>query len=86
MVIPSFFNSLHDESIFPDPEALIPERWLDPESSANANPRNYLVFGSGPHKCIGIEYATMDMALVLANAAVLMNWEHDRTPQSEKVQ
>jgi len=86
MVIPSFYNSLHDASIFPEPDALIPERWLDPDSSANTNPKNYLVFGSGPHKCIGIEYATMNIALVLANASVLMNWEHVLTPESDKVQ
>ena len=86
MVIPSFYNSLHDASVFPDPDTLIPERWLDPDSSANANPKNYLVFGAGPHRCIGVEYAMMNMALVLANASVLMNWEHEITPESDKVQ
>ncbi|PPQ88081.1 hypothetical protein CVT25_014379 [Psilocybe cyanescens] len=82
MVIPSFFLSLHDEEVYPSPDKFIPERWLDPESSANTNPQNYLVFGSGPHRCIGLEYATMNIALVLAAAAVKMNWEHDVTPQS----
>ena len=86
MVIPSFYNSLHDAEIFSNPDQLIPERWLEPESSANSNPKSYLVFGSGPHKCIGIDYATMEIALVLANASVLMNWEHEITPESEKVQ
>ncbi|EIW86362.1 cytochrome P450 sterol C22-desaturase [Coniophora puteana RWD-64-598 SS2] len=86
MVIPTFYNSLHDESIYPKSEELIPERWLDADSSANANPRNYLVFGSGPHRCIGIEYATMNMGLVLALASILMDYEHVLTPESEKVQ
>ncbi|KAH7916497.1 cytochrome P450 [Hygrophoropsis aurantiaca] len=86
MVIPSFYNSLHDPEVFPDPDSLTPERWLDPESSANTNPRNYLVFGSGPHKCIGIEYATMNMGLVLATASIMMDWEHILTPESDKVQ
>ncbi|KIJ68836.1 hypothetical protein HYDPIDRAFT_81582, partial [Hydnomerulius pinastri MD-312] len=83
---PSFYNSLHDPEVFPDHDELIPERWLDPNSSANANPKNYLVFGSGPHRCIGIEYAHMNMELVLATASVLMNWEHHITPESEQVQ
>ncbi|EKM60712.1 uncharacterized protein PHACADRAFT_246788 [Phanerochaete carnosa HHB-10118-sp] len=86
MVIPSFYNSLHDPGVFPEPEKFLPERWLDPDSSANTNPRNYLVFGSGPHKCIGIEYAIMNTALVLGDAAVLLNWEHELTPLSDKVQ
>ncbi|KAI0286738.1 cytochrome P450 sterol C22-desaturase [Russula aff. rugulosa BPL654] len=86
MVIPSFYNSLHDPKVFPKPDSLAPERWLDPENSANKNPQNYLVFGSGPHKCIGIEYATMNIALVLALASELTEWEHVRTQRSEKVQ
>lgn len=86
MVIPSFYNSLHDPEVYPDHDSLIPERWLDPNNSANANPQNYLVFGSGPHKCIGIEYAQLNMALVLATASVLTNWEHHLTPESDKVQ
>ncbi|KAI0963058.1 hypothetical protein AcW1_000246 [Taiwanofungus camphoratus] len=85
MIIPSFYNSLHDPDAYPDPDAFLPERWLDPESSANQNPRNYLVFGSGPHKCIGLEYAVMNIGLVLADAAVLLNWEHVLTEKSNKV-
>ena len=86
MVIPSFYNSLHDPEVYPDHDSLIPERWLDPNNSANTNPQNYLVFGSGPHKCIGIEYAQLNIGLVLATASVLTNWEHHLTPESDKVQ
>lgn len=86
MVIPSFYNSLHDPEVFPQPDELLPERWLDPNGSANQNPKNYLVFGSGPHKCIGLEYAMMNIALVLADAVMLMDWEHVRTEKSDKVQ
>jgi len=85
MIIPSFYNSLHDPEVFPDHDSVLPERWLDPNSSANANPKNYLVFGSGPHKCVGIDYAMMNIGIVLATASVLMNFEHKRTPDSDKV-
>ena len=86
MVIPSFYNSLHDPSIYPEPEELNPDRWLDPEGPANQNPKNYILFGSGPHRCIGIEYAMMNIALVLGTAAVMMNFEHEITPLSEEVE
>ncbi|THH12834.1 hypothetical protein EW146_g7325 [Bondarzewia mesenterica] len=86
MVIPSFYNSLHDPEVFPDHDSLIPERWLDPNGPANTNPKNYLVFGSGPHKCIGLEYATMNIAQVLAIACVMMDFEHVLTPESDQVQ
>jgi len=85
MVVPSFYNSLHDSAVFPAPEAFDPERWLDPTSLANTNPKNYLVWGAGPHKCIGHEYATMNIVLVLATASVMFDWEHDVTQDSSKI-
>lgn len=86
MVIPSLYPSLHDPNVYEDPHLLLPERWLDPESKANQNPKNYLVFGAGPHRCIGVEYTTMNMACVMGNAAALLNWDHIKTPDSENVQ
>ncbi|KAF8973679.1 cytochrome P450 sterol C22-desaturase [Flammula alnicola] len=85
MIIPSFYNSLHDPEVYPSPDDFNPERWLDPEGPANASPKNYLVFGSGVHRCIAVEYANMNIALVLATAAVTMNWEHDLTAQSSEI-
>ncbi len=54
MIIPSFWNSLHDEHVYPEPDSFIPERWMPlPEGGvplAEQSPQNYLVWGSGPHK------------------------------------
>jgi C-22 sterol desaturase len=86
MVIPSLYPSLHDPAVYPAPERLNPDRWLDPESSANKNPKNYMVWGAGIHRCIGVEYATMNIALTLGIAAMMMDFEHDVTPDSNKVQ
>lgn len=86
MVIPSLYPSLYDPEVYPDPSKLDPERWLDPNSSANQNPKNYMVWGAGIHRCIGIEYATMNIALTLGIAAMRMNFEHDLTPDSDKTQ
>jgi C-22 sterol desaturase len=85
MIIPSFYPSLHDPDIYPDPDAFDPERWLDSASSANTNPKNYLVWGAGPHRCIAPEYATMNMALVLATASIMFDWEHHVTKDSSTV-
>ncbi|KAF8213578.1 cytochrome P450 [Mycena galopus ATCC 62051] len=84
MLIPSFYNSLHDPVVYPEPDTFLPERWLDPKSSANANPKNYMVWGAGPHRCIGVEYATMNIMLVLACAATTFDWEHEITPDTAK--
>lgn len=54
MIIPVMWNSLHDESVFPEADQLKPERWLPnadgSEPLAESKPQNYLVWGSGPHK------------------------------------
>ncbi|KAJ7102386.1 cytochrome P450 [Mycena belliarum] len=86
MLIPSFYNSLHDPAVYPEPDAFTPERWLDPAGSANAHPKNYMVWGAGPHRCIGLEYAGMNIALVLAIAAMQFDWEHELTPLTDKVE
>ncbi|CAD6903160.1 unnamed protein product [Tilletia controversa] len=87
MVIPSFWNSLHDPAVYPQPDELRPERWMEgKDSPAEMNPKNYLVFGSGPHYCIGQQYALMHLTAVLGTASVLMDWEHEITPLSEQVE
>lgn len=90
MVIPSFWNSLHDETVYPKPDEFIPERWMPlPEGGvplAEQSPQNYMVWGSGPHKCIGVQYASMHLAAVIGSASVLMDWEHDKTPESDEAQ
>jgi C-22 sterol desaturase len=51
MVIPSTWPALHDPEAYYEPNEFIPERWLD--GSAEASPKNWLVFGVGPHYCLG---------------------------------
>lgn len=87
MVVPSFWNSLHDPKAYPEPDLLKPERWLEGKDGlAERNPRNWLVFGSGPHHCIGQQYAQMHLTAVLGAASVAMNWDHEITPLSEQVE
>lgn len=86
MVIPSLYMSLQDPEIFPEPEKFNPDRWLDPDSVANQNPKYYMVWGSGVHRCIGHEYATQNIALVLATAAVMFDFEHEITPESYEIE
>ncbi|EIW67128.1 C-22 sterol desaturase [Tremella mesenterica] len=90
MLIPAFWNSLHDETVYPEPDGFKPERWLpNPDGSAplaDSKPQNYLVWGSGPHKCIGGQYASMHLAATLGTASVLMDWEHERTKDSDEIQ
>jgi len=85
IVIPSFWNSLHDPQVYSDPDTFLPERWLPGGVSENSNPANYLVFGSGPHKCIAYDYAIMHIAAVIGTASVTMDWTHKLTPESNDI-
>jgi C-22 sterol desaturase len=87
MVIPSFWNSLHDPQAYPEPDAMKPERWLEgKDRPAQTHTRNWLVFGSGPHYCIGQQYAQMHLTAVLSAASTKMNWDHEITPLSEQIE
>lgn len=90
MVIPSFWDSTHDATSYPEPDRFIPERWIPKEDGeqvlADKYPQNYMVWGSGPHKCIGVQYASMHLAAVIGSASVLMDWEHKVTPESSETQ
>lgn len=63
------------ESVFPEPDAWVPERWLpsgieDPaefKRRLQQMQRQMLAFGKGIRMCLGMQIALIDMKLVLAN-------------------
>jgi cytochrome P450 len=58
--------SLHrDARWFPDPDRFKPERFL-PEYSDQIPRYAFLPFGTGPRKCIGSAFATLEATLILA--------------------
>ncbi|GAA5872505.1 hypothetical protein JCM8547_006932 [Rhodosporidiobolus lusitaniae] len=87
MLIPSFWNSLHDPAVYPEPEEFVPERWMPGGANhGGGDSKNWLVFGAGAHKCIGQNYVYMHMSAVIGSAAMLLDWEHERTPESDEIQ
>ncbi|TVY53908.1 Cyrochrome P450 monooxygenase [Lachnellula cervina] len=56
----------HDESIFPDSYAFIPERWLDQSESARPLDRYMVAFSKGSRSCAGINLAKAELYLTLA--------------------
>ena len=42
-------------------------------------------YGVAKWQCIGGQYASMHLAATLGTASVLMNWEHERTPDSDEI-
>ncbi|KAK9476143.1 cytochrome P450 [Lipomyces japonicus] len=84
MVIPTLYPALHDPEAYPEPDSFKPERW-GPEGTANNYPKNWLVFGTGPHVCLGQTYAVMNFIALIGKAALLLDWDHEVTPDSEEI-
>ena len=64
IIIPAY-SVQRDPAIFPDPEKFDPERF-SPAAKQSRNPYSFLPFGHGPHSCIGMRFAQMQIRLVLA--------------------
>lgn len=47
--------------------------------------QNFLVFGHGPHYCVGKEYAQNHLITFLAIASTSLDWSRVRTAESDKV-
>jgi C-22 sterol desaturase len=52
MIIPTTYPALHDPEVYVNPEEYNPDRWLE-GGEAEAATKNWLVFGTGPHVCLG---------------------------------
>jgi cytochrome P450 len=52
----------HREDIYPDPDEFRPERFLERRYS----PYEYLPFGGGVRRCIGMAFAQFEMKLVIS--------------------
>ncbi|KAL6860518.1 RNA polymerase C-22 sterol desaturase [Amphichorda felina] len=84
MVIPTTYMALHDPEVYDNPDEFDPERYYSGDAEEKGA-KNYLVFGTGPHYCLGQVYAQLNLALFLGKASVLLDWKHHPTPLSEEI-
>ncbi|CCC67828.1 hypothetical protein NCAS_0A12700 [Naumovozyma castellii] len=84
MLIPTLYPSLHDPEVYENPDEFIPERWEEGSPASEAK-KNWLVFGCGPHVCLGQTYVMITFAALLGKFALYTDFEHKITPLSEKI-
>jgi cytochrome P450 len=65
LVAPMFCVVHLDESLWPDPEAFIPERHIVAEGQDKPNPWGLTPFGGGARRCIGASLAQLELEVVL---------------------
>jgi sterol 14-demethylase len=51
---------------FPEPDAFVPDRYLDPRSEDLANPWTWIPFGAGRHRCVGAAFAMMQLKAIFS--------------------
>jgi len=62
MLTPCIYLTHHRPDIYPEPKRFLPERFLERQFSAY----EYLPFGGGSRRCLGMTFAMFEMKLVLA--------------------
>ncbi len=60
---------------FPDPDAYVPDRYLEPRSEDRANPWTWIPFGAGRHRCVGAPFAMMQLKAIFS--VLLRGWEFE---------
>ena len=83
MVVPSVWPATHDPDAYPNPDAFDPERWIT--GDADKQVKNWLVFGTGPHYCLGQTYAQLNLMGMIGKASMHLDWVHHATPISEDI-
>ncbi len=69
LLIPSIYLTHHREDLYPQPKQFKPERFLERQFT----PYEYLPFGGGNRRCIGMALALFEMKLVLVT--ILSHWQ-----------
>lgn len=76
-VFPSPYSIHHDDTIWPNADQFIPERWRD---SSSFHPAAFMGFGLGPRNCVGGKMALHEIKLVLK--ALLTNYKIEKCSET----
>lgn len=82
--MPTTYMALRDPDVYENPDEFDPERYYTGDAEVKGA-KNFLVFGTGPHYCLGQHYAQLNLALFIGMASMLLDWKHHATPLSEEI-
>ena len=73
-IIVSPFVTHHMEQHWPDAERFDPERF-NAEARKEQHPYQFIPFGGGAHKCIGLHFAELQIKTVMHQILLNFRWE-----------
>ncbi|XP_058196134.1 cytochrome P450 710A11-like [Rhododendron vialii] len=83
IVYPSVYESSFQG--FVEPYLFDPDRFMDERQENRVYKKNYLVFGAGPHQCVGQRYAINNLVLFIAMFTSLMDFKRHRTDGCDEI-
>jgi len=83
VILPSIWCSSFQG--YTNPYTFDPDRFSDERAEHIKYSKNWLVFGAGPHLCLGKEYAMNHLTTFMAILAAEYDWTHTVTPKSEVI-
>ncbi|MGA2519622.1 MAG: cytochrome P450 [Acidimicrobiales bacterium] len=69
------------EADFPDADAFVPARYLEPRAEDRANPWTWIPFGAGRHRCVGAPFAMMQLKAIFS--VLLRHWDFELAQASD---
>ncbi|MGU3293437.1 cytochrome P450 [Williamsia sp. M5A3_1d] len=78
-VSPAISNRLPED--FPDPDAFDPARYQKPRQEDLANRWTWIPFGAGRHRCVGAQFAIMQLKAIFS--VLLQNYEFEMAQPSD---
>jgi len=70
---PSICNRIPED--FPEPDRFVPARYLEGREEDRANPWTWIPFGAGRHRCVGANFAMMQLKAIFS--VLLQGWEFE---------
>ncbi len=70
---PSVSNRIPED--FPDADAFVPQRYLEPRAEDRENPWTWIPFGAGRHRCVGAAFAMMQLKAIFS--IIFKDWRFE---------
>ncbi|KDQ22337.1 hypothetical protein PLEOSDRAFT_1050613 [Pleurotus ostreatus PC15] len=75
----------HDSSVYPNPEAFQPDRFLNPDGTLNDNDKPF-AFGFGRRVCVGSDFAREIIWIAIATMLSVFQFDKAKTPEGNDIE
>jgi retinoid hydroxylase len=82
VIFPSMTHRMPE--IYQEPDKFDPDRFAPPREEDKKYPYSLIGFGGGAHSCIGVEFANMEMKIILST--LLQNYDWTVTPTTAEIE